>query len=277
MTQIDGKSIAEKILVQTEKRVKNLKKRGIAPRLAVVLVGNDKPSETYVRKKAEAAKRVGIDFALHRFPLSIKKNDLIAEIKTIQKRKKLSGMIIQLPLPERLYVPEVMNAVDPRIDVDCLTNENIGKLVMNTQTIVPPTPGAVMSILDTLKIDVAGKNVTIVGMGALVGKPLAIMMANARASVTTCNSATKNIEKKCRAADILISGVGKKNLIRGDMIRRGAIVIDTGISFEGGMHGDVNMDEVMRKAGYVTPTPGGVGPITVARLLWNTALCAELL
>ncbi len=147
---------------------------------------------------------------------------------------------------------------------------------MRTNIIVPPTPGAVLTILNDLKVDLSGKNATIIGMGALVGKPLAIMMVNEGASVTTCNSRTKDTKEKCLAADIIVTGVGKKDLLRGDMVKPGAIVIDTGVCFEDEkMYGDIHFEEVKEIASYVTPTPGGVGPITVARLLWNTVLCAE--
>ena len=147
---------------------------------------------------------------------------------------------------------------------------------MNTHHTTPPTPGAVITILEELAVELRGKNVTIIGTGALVGKPLAIILMNKGASVTTCNSKTKNIKEKCLAADIIVTGVGKKDLLRDDMVSAGAIVIDTGIAFENGkVYGDVNVAEVAEKAAFVTPTPGGVGPITVALLLWNTVLCAE--
>ena len=202
--------------------------------------------------------------------------ELVQEVDRIQREEKLSGLIVQLPLPEPLYTSEVLNAIPSHIDVDCLTNTNLGRLIMNTATIVPPTPGAVMSILHHLNVDLVGKNVTVVGVGALVGKPLSIMFMNARASVTTCNSATKDMKKKCLTADIIVTGVGKKDLLRGSMVKKGAIVIDTGIAYdEGKMHGDVSMKEVEKKARFVTPTPGGVGPLTVAHLLYNTVLCAE--
>jgi methylenetetrahydrofolate dehydrogenase (NADP+)/methenyltetrahydrofolate cyclohydrolase len=273
---IDGKKIAEKILAETAKKVLTLKKKNITPKLGVVLIGNDPSSETYVRRKQAAAEKIGVKFELHRFSNSIKNSKIIEEIKKIQAKNNLSGLIIQLPVPEKLYTPELFNVVNHTIDVDCLTDVNLGKLVMNTQTIQPPTAGAVLKILEELNLDLVGKNVCIVGMGILVGKPLANLLINARASVTTCNSKTKNLKQKCLAADIIVSGVGKKNLIRGNMVKKGAIVIDSGISFENGkLSGDVNVNEVLKNAKFVTPTPGGVGPITVALLLYNTVLCAE--
>ncbi len=275
-TLIDGKAIAKKINQETAKRLKKLKRRGITPRLEVVLVGDDKASAMYDRMKGVAAEKLGIGFALHQFPAAIKADKLIKKIKAIQKRPGLSGLIIQLPLPEHLYTPEVLNTIRPDADVDCLTDANLGKLIMKTNTLLPPTPGAVLTIIENLKIKLPGKNVTIVGMGALVGKPLAIMMVNEGASVTTCNSRTKNIKAKCLGADIIVTGVGKKYLLTGDMAPQGAVVIDTGIAFENGkVFGDVNVAEVKESAAYVTPTPGGVGPITVARLMLNTVLMAE--
>lgn len=274
---IDGKQIAKTIKQKTAKRVACLQKQGVTPKLAVILVGEDKPSQTYVQKKGQAAKKVGMDFTLYELPQNIEEKDLIAKINEIQDDPKLSGIIVQLPLPEHLYTTNILNTIRPELDVDCLTDTNLGKLVMKTNYLVPPTPGAVMSILHELGTkDLIGKNVVIIGTGALVGKPLAVMMMNERASVTTCNSKTKDIKEKCLAADIIVTGVGKKNLLRGDMVGEGTIVIDTGVCFEDEkMYGDVNVDEVLKKAAWVTPTPGGVGPITVARLLWNTAICAE--
>jgi methylenetetrahydrofolate dehydrogenase (NADP+)/methenyltetrahydrofolate cyclohydrolase len=273
---IDGKFIAEKIRLDVAKKTKQLKRQGINPKLGVILVGDHKPSLTYIRKKQEAAEQAGIGFVLNKYPTNISKTALISEIKKFQTKEKLSGLIIQLPLPERLYAPEILNSVCPDIDVDCLNEENIGKLVMKTNFIYPPTPLAAITVLDYLKIDTAGKNITIIGTGALVGKPLAIIFANKGATVTTCNSKTKNLKEKCLTADIIITGVGKKDILRGDMVGKGAVVIDTGISYENRkMYGDANREEVLKKAAFLTPTPGGIGPITVSLLLQNTITCAQ--
>lgn len=273
---VDGKAIAEKIHKATAELVAKLKKKGVSPTLGVILVGNDPASEMYDRMKGAAAEKVGIKFIFKQLPATIAKDALINEIKTIQTDHKLSGLIIQLPLPEELYVSEVLNAIDPTIDVDFLTDTNMGKLIMNTNDLLPPTPGAVFSVLDELKVSLPGKNVAIIGMGALVGKPLATMMINEGASITTINSRTTNVKEKCLAADIIVSGVGKKDIVRGNMVKPGAIVIDVGVSFYNKkVYGDINRDEVLEKASFITPTPGGIGPITVARLLWNTAKAAE--
>jgi len=278
-TLIDGKSIANKLNEKTAVEAAVLKKNGITPKLVVILVGADKPSQTYVRNKGKTATKVGIDFELVELPADISKAGIIEKIDEIQNDPDLSGVIVQLPLPEPLYTDDVLNAIDPMFDVDCLTNANMGRLVMKTNYIVPPTPGAAMSVLRHLgvKDNLRGKNVTIIGVGALVGKPLSIMMMNEGASVTTCNSKTKDTKEKCLNADIIVTGVGKKDILRGNMVKKGAIVIDTGVCFvDDQMYGDVNVEEVIKKASHVTPTPGGIGPITVARLLHNTIICAKM-
>jgi methylenetetrahydrofolate dehydrogenase (NADP+) / methenyltetrahydrofolate cyclohydrolase len=274
---ISGKRIAREIRAKTAQRVSALKSRGVTPKLAVILVGEDKPSQTYVKKKGIAAKKVGMDFSLYELSGDISQGELEYKINTVQNDEDLSGLIVQLPLPVHIDTTKIVNMVRPEIDVDCLTDINLGRLVMKSNKIVPPTPGAVMSILHDLEVnDLIGKNVVIIGVGPLVGKPLAIMMINERASVTTCNSKTKDTTKKCLEADVIVTGVGRKDVLRGNMVKSGAIVVDTGVSFvDGKMYGDVNVEEVKEVAAHVTPTPGGVGPITVARLLTNTVICAE--
>jgi len=273
---IDGLAIAKKINNTTARKVNALKQKGLQPRLAVILVGDDPASAVYVRQKEKLSRQVGVDFVLRHFSEKISRVDLIANIKEIQRDKNLSGLIIQLPLPENLYCPEVLNAINTNVDVDFLSEASIGKILMGTNELEPPTPGAIMEILRELKVNLKGKNITIVGMGTLVGKPLAMLLEHTGASITTCNSKTKNIPDKCRQADIVVSCVGKKDLIRGDMVKRGAIVIDAGFSFyKGKSYGDINFEEVAKMAKYVTPTPGGVGPITVALLLKNTVACGE--
>ncbi len=275
MPLIDGYSLAEKILHKTKRKVTLLKKKHIMPHLGVIFVGNDDRSAVYIRKKGEKAKEIGMKFSLFPFEKNIPQKTLIEQIQKIQKKERLTGLIVQLPLPEHLYTPHILNAIDPSIDVDCLTHENLGKLIMKWGELFPPTPGAILDIIHSEQIDLVGKKVVILGAGALVGKPLSLLLMNERATVTVCNSATINIKKICKQADILITGVGKKDLVRGNMVKKGALVIDAGICFENGkIFGDVNVREIEKKAS-VTPTPGGVGPLTVAKLLWNTVVCAE--
>jgi methylenetetrahydrofolate dehydrogenase (NADP+)/methenyltetrahydrofolate cyclohydrolase len=253
-----------------------MKQNGHTPTLGVILVGSHTPSETYVKHKALVAEKLGMHCIVYRFPNTVTQNSLLQKIKTIQKNKQLTGLIVQLPVPEHLHTPELLNAVRPEIDIDCLNETTMGKMVQKTNTLIPPTAGAVLEILKSLDIDVAGKDICLVGMGILVGKPLSILLPNLKASITTCNSQTKNLKEKCLRSDIIITGVGKKDLIRGNMVKPGSIVIDAGVAFEGAkMYGDVNVGEVVKKAAAVTPTPGGVGPITISLLLYNTLLAAE--
>ena len=274
---IDGKAIAAKIETEIADRVVLLKQKGITPKLAVVLVGEDRSSRIYIKRKKETAERVGINFELHELNENITKEELMRAVNKIQTDPLLTGLIIQLPLPEHLYAPDVLNAINTDIDVDCLTDCNIGKLVMAGKNLIePPTPWAVIKVLKEINFDLTGKNATIIGAGALVGKPLAIMLINELASVTTCNSRTKDIKDKCLAADVIISAVGKKNLLTANMVKEGTVVIDTGIVYENEkMRGDVDFAKVSEIASYITPTPGGIGPITVAKLLLNTVICAE--
>jgi methylenetetrahydrofolate dehydrogenase (NADP+)/methenyltetrahydrofolate cyclohydrolase len=274
---IDGKIIAEKIIQKTDEKVSDLKEKGIKPKLSVVLVGHDKPSHTYVSKKEKLAKKVGINFDLHKFD-EINTEDLIKKILDIQKDPDLSGLIVQLPLPEGMDTDRILNTIKPEFDVDYLTDKNNEKLKNNTNEILPPTPGAIIEILKELNINVAGKKIAVIGKGALVGAPIAIILKNLGANVTVCDSKTTDLKGECLKADIIITGVGKKDIIRGDMVKDGAIVIDAGTCFvDGKMYGDVNVPETLEKASYVTPTPGGVGPITVAILMLNTAICAGLI
>ncbi len=277
MAQIlDGKSIAKKIHTETAQLVASLKDKGITVKLAVILVGDDPASALYVKKKGQAAKKVGMEFELHAYPSTITRSALEKEIKKIQKDTKLSGLIIQLPVPDDFY-PGILDVVEPRFDVDCLTEYNLGKLVMNTNVIVPPTPGAVLTILKEIDVNLKGKKIVMIGGGVLVGKPLSVLLMNMQATVITCNEFTKDLHKYTQDADIVISGVGKKHIVTKDMIREGAVVIDAGVDFENNqMFGDVDFERVQHKASYITPTPGGIGPLTVAHLLWNTAKLAEI-
>ena len=267
MQIVNGNEIAQKILnrLKSQIRLQNLR-----PHLAVILVGSDPASATYVRKKQEAAQSIGVKFSLYRFPNNIKESQLISKIKSIQ-RQKLSGIIVQLPLPKNLDKKKILNALKPNLDVDFLTWESLGKLVISDNVLVPPSPGAVLEILNYYKIPLRGKHIVLVGQGDLIGKPLTNLFIHMPVTLTTCNKDTRNLKELTRRAGILISGVGKAHLISADMVKSGAIVIDAGVSFVGKkMYGDVDFEKVAKVASLITPTPGGVGPITVAKLLENT-------
>lgn len=274
---VDGKKVAAAILEEARLRLKALRSRRKV-KLAVVLVGADKPSETYVREKGLAAQKLGIEFALHRLPESIATPPFIRKIKKIQRDKDLSGLIVQLPLPAHIDSREVINAIRPELDADCLTNICLGKILRRTSVIAPPAAAAVISILDHYLIRLRGAAAVIVGAGDLVGRPLSIMLLNEGATVTVCNRSTKNLADFTRRAEILVSAVGKKDLINGSMVKKGAVVLDAGFNvIEGKIYGDVNFTSVSKKAKLITPTPGGIGPVTVAHLLLNTVKNAQAL
>mgnify|MGYP003969990131 FL=1 len=222
---IDGRAIAKQLRKRTAKKVAELTAKGIHPKLAVILVGDDKPSALYVKKKGQAAEKIGILFELHKYPSTISQAELEKEIQHIQTHNNVTGLIIQLPVPKNFY-PSILEAIDPRYDVDCLTHTNLGKLVMKTCAILPPTPGAVKTIIKELSIDLQGKKVAVIGAGVLVGKPLSIILTNKGATVNICNEFTPDIKKYTLDADIIVSGVGKRHVITEDMVSPGTIVID---------------------------------------------------
>ena len=248
MVQIaDGKEIADKILDNLQARVQKLNKKGIKPALAVVLVGDNKPSQTYVKKKGEAAEKIGLAFFKFAYPKTIGKEELIAELKKIQSDYELSGLILQLPIPENLraYTRQIVNNIKIEIDVDCLSHLALGRVMMNESPLVPPTPGAIMEILKHYQVDLQGKEVCLVGRGDLIGKPLAAMLADQPVTLVVCGKSTPDLSVYTKRADIIISGVGKKDLITGAMIKEGGVVIDAGVSFEGDkMFGDINFESV---------------------------------
>jgi methylenetetrahydrofolate dehydrogenase (NADP+)/methenyltetrahydrofolate cyclohydrolase len=269
MMIINGQKIAENLLVKLKRQVSDLKNKGITPKLGVVLVGRDKPSLAYVHQKEKACRKIGIDFKLYQFSKNISTKKLCQKIKNIQ-RQKLSGLIIQLPLPKHLHVQQVLDSVNPKIDVDCLTSFNIGKLATETQKIMPPTCGAILDLLNAYKINLKGKHIVVVGRGDLVGKPLSILLTQKLITLTVCTKFTEGLGKLTKQADVLISGVGKPNLIRASMVKNGAVVIDAGFYIKDKkIYGDVDFEKIKNKTFLISPVPGGVGPVTVAKLLEN--------
>lgn len=273
---IDGQAVADGILLNVKKRVLRLKRRGLIPKLAVVLVGNNQASAVYVRHKQKAARQAGINFVLHHLPGAISEAKLIGALQKIQSDKKLHGIIVQLPLPEKLYTRRVLNTIRPGLDIDFLNDASLGSLITRSNVLTPPTAGAMLELLRGVTKNIAGAHAVVVGAGALVGRPLALLLLNARATVTVCHINTKNLGVLTRQADIIMTGVGRANLIRGKMVKPGSVVIDAGFTLKRGRaRGDVNVAEVRKVARAVTPTPGGVGPVTIAKLLLNTVLSAE--
>lgn len=274
---VDGNKIAFQILKRVARQLKILKKKKIIPKLGVILVGKNKASEIYVRKKALACQQVGVDFILKKYPTKITTDKLIEEIKKIQK-EKLSGLVVQLPLPKQINSHKVLQQINPEIDVDYLTEKNLGKLISGNYQMEPPSAGSILEILKYYKVKLAGKKIVLVGSGPLIGRPLFNLLLLKEATLIVCNKKTKNLAEMVKQADVLITGVGKRNLIRGWMLKRGVKIIDAGISFyKRRVYGDVNFNEAFKKASLITPVPGGVGPITVAKLIENVVKNAQRL
>jgi len=272
---IKGRDIASQIEKSIKNKVKTQKQQNNPPKLGVVFIGEDKPSKKYIDKKREKAKELGIEFELFSYSDDIKTEKIKKELTKIQQQDKLSGLIIQLPIPDQFY-PDLLDQVKPNLDVDCLTSQNIGKLVKGIANFIPPTAGAILEVLNKTTDTLKEKNITIVGTGILVGKPTAIMLMNKEATVTTCNKFTTNLKQKCLQADIIISGVGKKYLIKKDMVPQNSIIIDVGVSYEGkDIYGDIQKENIKNKVSAFTPTTGGIGPITVAKLFDNVVKANE--
>jgi len=266
---IDGKKIAKQLRISIAEQVTKLDRK---PGLAVVLVGDDPASEVYVRNKDNACKEVGFYSEKINKPADITQAELLSEVERLNKDDKIDGILVQLPLPSHLDANQVIEAINPNKDVDGFHSENVGKLMQNKAYLRPCTPKGVMTMLATIGVDLVGKNCVVVGASNIVGRPMAMELLNARATVTICNSKTQDLSSKIKQADIIVAAVGKPKMIKGDWIKTGAIVIDVGINRleNGSLSGDVDFDAVQDKAAWITPVPGGVGPMTIATLLENT-------
>jgi methylenetetrahydrofolate dehydrogenase (NADP+) / methenyltetrahydrofolate cyclohydrolase len=275
-TLLTAKHHKEDLHANISAHVQALKDTGIIPTLSIVLVGRDPRSVVYIEKKCAEAATLGIRTNVIECAETITQENLIQKIKNLNADTAVHGIIIQLPIPEHLYTPHVLNAVHPHKDVDCLTYENMGRLVLNNPRFIPPTAGAVMTLLQSAVPNLRGKKVAVVGMGALVGKPLSILCAHEKASVRTINSSTPDADTLLRDADIILSGVGIAKRIRKEHVREGSIVIDAGITVaDGKVVGDADPALYAIDNIIISPTPGGVGPLTVTLLLSNTVSAAE--
>jgi len=283
---IDGKGIAAKVKEEIRDRVNRIKEQGIIPCLAVILVGEEVASVSYVRGKQKALADLGMDGRDIRLPFNVSQEELILNIASLNADSKVHGILVQLPLPLHMDEEQVINAIDPSKDVDCFHNVSLGKLVRGQSGFLPCTPQGILVLLTELGIQVSGSHVVVVGRSNIVGKPLAVLLASRdfNATVTLCHTGTKELSYYTRQADILIAAAGKPALIKGDMIKKGAAVIDVGVSevpHKGtatGKHrlvGDVVFEEALEIAGWVTPVPGGVGPMTIAMLMKNVVEAAE--
>jgi len=277
MKILDGKAVSLKVKESVKVRADELKKFGIEPTLAVVLVGEDKASQTYVRAKEKACNEYGIKSVAHRLSENTTQNELLALINVLNLDDSIHGILVQLPLPKHIDTNVVLAAIDPRKDVDGFHAVNVGKLVSGLEGFVPCTPLGVMEILKEYGIDVAGLNAVVIGRSNIVGKPMANLLLNASATVTVTHSKTKNLKEICKNADLIVAAIGKPFFLKADMVKDGAVVVDVGINRldDGRLVGDVDFDEVAPKCSYITPVPGGVGPMTIAMLLNNTILAAQ--
>ncbi|MEO1942377.1 MAG: bifunctional methylenetetrahydrofolate dehydrogenase/methenyltetrahydrofolate cyclohydrolase FolD [Campylobacterales bacterium] len=274
---MDGRKLAEKIKAEVKEEVTRLKKKGISPGLAVILVGKNPASETYVRMKAKACREVGIFSFVHRLPEGIRTNDLLEVIQMLNTSPKIHGILVQLPLPPHIETEQILEGVAIEKDVDGFHPYNIGRLVEGNPNFIPCTPLGVMRLLEEYQIDLEGRDVCIVGASNIVGKPMWALMLNNNATVDICHIYTRDLREHTRRADILVVGVGKPGLITEDMVKEGAAVIDIGINkVDEQIVGDVDFERVRRKVSYITPVPGGVGPMTIAMLLENTVKAAKL-
>ena len=268
---INGKELAKKIRANLKIECEELKKKNINSKLAVIMVGEDPASKVYVRNKSKACEDVGIEYEEHLLDVNTTQKELIELIEKLNNDKTINGILLQSPIPSNLDINEAFRTISPEKDVDGFNPLNVGKLVLNQDTFVSCTPYGIMKMFEEYDIDLTGKNVVILGRSNSVGKPLIHCCLNKNATVTSCHSKTQNIAQKAKEADVLISAIGKANFVTADMVKDGAVVIDVGINRldNGKITGDVDFESVKEKASYITPVPGGVGPMTIAMLMNN--------
>lgn len=273
---MDGKQLSKKIREKLKMESENLKKEGITPKLAVIMVGNDSASKIYVKNKSKACEEVGIEFEEFLLKEETTQEELETLIEDLNQNKKIHGILLQSPIPKSLDINRAFEKIAPEKDVDGFNPINVGKLALNKDTFVSCTPYGIMKLFEEYNIDLTGKDVVIVGRSNIVGKPLIQCTLNKNATVTVCHSKTKNLKEHTKRADVLISAIGKPNFITEEFVKEKAVVIDVGINRteEGKIVGDVEFETVEKKAEYITPVPGGVGPMTITMLMNNVIKAA---
>ena len=278
MIRIDGKKVAQELKEQVRVQVEEMKNRGIAPCLAVILVGDDPASRVYVTNKEKDCAECGILSREYKLPTETQESELLQLIAELNADRSVHGVLVQLPLPAQINEDRVIAAIDPDKDVDSFHPYNVGCMMLGHDRFLPCTPAGVMKLLDYYHIDPAGKECVVLGRSNIVGKPQAMLLLRRNGTVTICHSKTENLAEECRKADILVCAVGKRNLVTADMVKEGAVIIDVSINRkeDGKLCGDVDFDAVAPKCSYITPVPGGVGPMTRAMLLVNTLTAAEM-
>ena len=275
---IDGKELAKKVRLELKDEVEKLKKdENIHPKLAVIMVGSDPASQIYVRNKSKACDEIGIEFEEFLLDENTTQKELLDLIDKLNENEKVNGILLQSPIPKNLDINEAFRRISPEKDVDGFNPVNVGKLTLGQKGFVSCTPFGVIKMLEEYNIDIEGKNAVVLGRSNIVGKPMSQCLLNKNATVTICHSKTKNINDITKNADIIVAAIGKKEFVKGDMVKEGAVVIDVGINRgeDGKLKGDVDFDEVSKKASYITPVPGGVGPMTIAMLMTNVVKAAK--
>ena len=275
---IDGKMIAQKVRQEIREETEKLIAQGVKPGLAVIIVGEDSASQVYVRNKIKGCAEVGFYSENYELPTDTTEDELLGLVQKLNADPAIHGILVQLPLPRHLDENKVIATIDPQKDVDAFHVQNVGKIMLGQYDFLPCTPAGVMKLFEYSGIEVAGKDCVVVGRSNIVGKPQAMLLLHANGTVQICHSKTKNLAEKTRSADILVVAIGKAKFITGDMIKEGAVVIDVGMDRDenGKLCGDVDFDSCFEKASYITPVPGGVGPMTITMLLRNTLSAAKL-
>ena len=276
-TVISGKELAQQKRLEIKKEVDQLREKGVQPGLAVILVGEDPASQSYVRAKKRACEETGIYSLLDELPVTISEEELLHKIEQLNEDDSIDGILVQLPLPDHISEKKMIETVRPEKDVDGFHPMNIGRMMTGQEAFLPCTPYGIIEMIKSRGLSIEGKHAVIVGRSNIVGKPVGQLLLNESATVTYCHSRTRNMAEFTRSADILIVAVGKERFIHGEDIQSGAIVIDVGVNrnSEGRLIGDVDFDSAEQKASYITPVPGGVGPMTITMLLKNTVHSAQ--
>lgn len=275
---ISGKEVSALVRAQVRNECEQLKAKGIIPGLAVIIVGDDPASRVYVNNKKKACADVGFVSEEYALPAETTQQELLTLIDELNNRKDISGILCQLPLPKHLDEKAVINAISPIKDVDAFHPSNVGRIMIGDYHFLPCTPAGVMEMIHTEGIEVSGKNCVVIGRSNIVGKPMAMLLLHENGTVTICHSKTKNLKEICSQADILVTAVGRPKFVTADMVKEGAVVLDVGINRDenGKLCGDVDFESVEPKASYITPVPGGVGPMTIAMLMKNTLMAAKI-
>ncbi len=275
---IDGKIVSASVKEEVAKETVTLKEKGVTPGLAVVIVGDDSASRVYVNNKKKACELVGFYSEEYALPAQTTQEELMELVNTLNNKKDINGILVQLPLPKHLDEKEIIEAIDPKKDVDAFHASNVGKIMIGDYDFLPCTPAGVMELLKSENIDINGKDCVVIGRSNIVGKPMGMLLLHQNGTVTICHSRTKNLNEVCSRADILVAAVGIAKFVKADMVKDGAVVIDVGMNRDenGKLCGDVDYDDVFSKASYITPVPGGVGPMTIAMLMKNTLMAAKI-